>query len=121
MSHEIETKEHPDGRKDVIVKVGTLDVKGTDQLTKDAKHKIESEVIPALANARVLVTVIHKFPEAETGYLKYAAKIVRATDVRKYALACFESFKEMHPDVVEGDFVVHEHHIDSKEVKVTTL
>lgn len=106
----IETKEYPDGRKDVHIGVNMLDVNEKDPATLKAKEVIENEVLPKLSEADVLVVVVHK-PTNE-----HAEKVVKLPHVRAYAEACVKAHGG-----ASSEFVVVEHHITNGTVKVTTL
>lgn len=56
--HESETIKHPDGRQDVIIKVGTLNVNEKTKEGKEAKRVIEEKIIPELAKRIVIATII---------------------------------------------------------------
>lgn len=119
MSHHTETTEHPSGRKDVRIEVDMLDVNATDEATTKAKEVIEGTIFPKLANAKVLVVVIHKPTN------QHAQQIVKAHEVRKYAEAAVKA----HIDAAlrgddryhKSEYVIVEHHIDNGTVQVTTL
>lgn len=117
---EITEVEHSNGRKDVVVKVNTLDVEVTDDATAKAKEVIEKEVFPILTNADVVVVVSYRHPV--DGEILSAWKTVKIPHVRNYAEACVQSFiKQFVPDAVPADFMVVEYYKLTDEVKVTTL
>lgn len=102
--------EHPDGRKDVHIEVNSLNVKEDDPATLKAKEVIEKEVIPKLADALVLVVVIHK-PTNE-----HAERIVKVPMVRKFAEAIITA-RGGEP----SEYVIVEHHLTNGTVIVSTL
>lgn len=120
---EIVETEHNDGRKDVTIKVNMLNVKESDPATLKAKKHIEDVIIPELANQKVLVVVIHK-PTNE-----HAERIVKATQVRAYATAVFDSFNkrlcEKHKmeglEAPSTEFVIVEHNMTNNTVTVSSL
>lgn len=119
----VETTEHPSGRKDVNIGVQMLDVNATDEETAKAKEHIEDVVIPALADADVLVVILHKPTN------QHAERIVKAPHVRAYAQATVKAFNEAlsKKHGIEGmespteEFVIIEHHITNNTVTVSTL
>lgn len=118
-----ETKE--DGSKHVHIEVNALDVDMSDPANVKAKEYIEGQVIPALANADVLVTVIHKPTNEST------SKLVKLPQVRAYAEAVVDAhIKRNHPEVsgtdpeiiaLRAEYCVVENHIKDGNVKVTSL
>lgn len=91
----IETREHADGRKDVTVEVKSLDVDLSDPANAEAKKVIEEQVLPALAQRQVTVTVIHKPTNDSASFVcsvvkvrEYAEKVVaqRGGDKSEYCL-----------------------------------
>ena len=65
--HESETIKHPDGRQDVIIKVGTLNVNEKTKEGKEAKRVIEEKIIPELAKRIVIATIIEISSGVDTG------------------------------------------------------
>lgn len=106
---------HQDGRKDVNIRVNMLDVDAKDEATIKAKEVIESEIIPKLAEASVLVVVIHKPSNL------FTAKIVKLPHVRAFAEAAIKKYADGVFDVREEDFSVVEYHFENKEVQVSTI
>lgn len=109
LSKTIETREHDDGRKDVTVHVNTLDVEPKDEATAKAKQVIEEQVIPAIADAQILVTVIHK-PTNDS-----ASFMCRRKHVRKYA----EQVIEQREDKLTDHYCLVQN--DGESVTVTTI
>lgn len=56
----IKMTKHEDGRQDVTVEVNSIDVNPQDESTAKAKEVIDTRVLPAIADALIVVTVIHK-------------------------------------------------------------
>jgi hypothetical protein len=113
-------KEHEDGRKDVKIVVGTLDVSDTDDATLRAKEVIEKEIIPKLADTDVRVTVVYREPV--DGKFLFASKKVKVPQVRAYAEACVNAFVEHHVQNADRKhFMVVEHYPNTDEVKITQL
>jgi len=75
----ITTTEHESGRKDVHIEVQSLDVDLSDPSNAAAKKKIEEEILPAVANKEILVTVIHKPSNDSVSF------ICKRMNVRRYA------------------------------------
>lgn len=119
----IETKTHPDGRKDVTIGVQMLDVKEDTEAGKKAKEHIEDVVIPALADQDVLVVILHKPTN------QHAERIVKAPHVRAFAQATVTAFNEALSkkhgiagmESPSDEFVVIEHNIKNNTVTVSTL
>lgn len=91
----ITTTEHESGRKDVHIEVQSLDVDLSDPSNAAAKKKIEEEILPAVANKEILVTVIHKPTNDSASFVcfrknvrDYAEKVVkqRGGDVSEYCV-----------------------------------
>jgi hypothetical protein len=117
---EITVTEDGTGRKDVVVQVNSLDVEVNDEATQKAKEVIEHEVIPKLASAPVLVTVAYRHPI--DGQFLYSAKVVKVSEVRKYAEKCVEAFIEQFKlDATSDDFMVVEYYKGTDEVRITKL
>ena len=108
----ITTTEHPDGRRDVTVEVHALDVDLNDPSNAEAKRVIEEEIIPALAEAPVTVTVIHK-PTND-----HASIICARKNVRAYAQQMVNSRTEQKGGFA-FEYCVVEH--DGQTVTVSTL
>ena len=104
----IQTMEHADGRKDVTVEVNTLDVNPEDEATAKAKQVIEEQILPAVANQPILVTVIYK-PTNDNATFTCARK-----DVRKNA----EELVKLRGGDLEQYILVQN---DGVAVTVTTL
>jgi len=115
---ETHTQNHPDGRKDVTIQVNTLNVDENTPEGKKAKEVIENEIIPALANKRVLTVVVHKPSNIST------SQTVKLPQVKQYARAAIANFpqpEEGRP-VDVADFVIVEVNIDdSNLVRVSTI
>lgn len=105
----IETHEHADGRKDVTVEVNTIDVEVKDAATAEAKRVIEEEILPAVAHAQILLTIIHK-PTNESCSL-----ICFRKNVRDYAMKVVAAREDQNLD----HYCLVEH--DGESVTVTTL
>jgi len=101
---------HEDGRKDVNIQVNMLDVKETDEATLKAKEHIEKNVIPQLANADVLVVVVHKPTNV------FSQRVVKAPHIRKFAEVAVKSHGKP-----QEEYVIVEHHITNGTVNVSTL
>lgn len=71
----ITTTEHEDGRKDVHIEVQSLDVDLSDPSNVAAKKVIEEQVIPTLANKKILVTLIHKPTNEHVNYIAFLPKV----------------------------------------------
>lgn len=116
---EITHTTHPDGRKDVKISVNRLDVDAQDQATKDAKEVIENKVLPKLAETPVIVVVLHKPTN------QHSEKIVPLKHVRAYAEAAVRAFlKDEGTDLYYTrleEFAIIEHHLESGQIKVSTL
>lgn len=81
----IEVKEHANGRRDTTVEVNSLQVDMSDPRNAKAKEVIERDVLPAIANKQITVTVIYKptnehasFVCARKNVHEYAMRIVSA-------------------------------------------
>jgi len=123
----ITTTKHPDGRRDVHIEVNMLDVKDNDPATLAAKDVIEKKIIPELANADVLVVVVHKPTNTE------AHKMVKLPHVRAFAEAAIKfHLSSLNKVPVEDmgifyalpelkDYAIVEHHITNGTVKISTL
>lgn len=117
--------EHQDGSKDVKIEVNALDVEGVDPATLKAKEIIEKEVFPRIANAMVLVVVLHKPTN------QHSERIVKVANVRKYAEACVKfHMASIHPELdgtdpltisYRSEYVIIEHHLTNGTVTVSTL
>lgn len=91
----INIMEHDNGRKDVTIQVQSLDVDLSDPSNIEAKRVIEEEIMPAIANAQIIVTVIYKPTNEAASFVcsrknvrDYAEKVVvqRGGDVSEYCL-----------------------------------
>lgn len=105
----VETIEHEDGRRSVTVHVNALNIKETDLESQEAKKTIEERVLPKLAAQKVQVVVVHKPTN------QHAASKVALPDVRKFAEAAVQSFRQMDwphpkPRTKDKDFVIVEVH-----------
>lgn len=123
---EIQTTEHPDGRRDVTIKVNKLDLDETDEATKKAQDVIENDILPKLAQRPVMVVVLHVPTKAST------YKVVRLSDVRKYAEFAVDQFMKTQATAEymgnREDFVIIEQHlmcdredVPQFDVKVSSL
>lgn len=56
----IKMTKHEDGRQDVTVEVNSIDVSPQDESTAMAKEVIDTKILPAITDAIIVVTVIHK-------------------------------------------------------------
>lgn len=111
--------------KDVHIEVNMIKTNATDDETVAAEKYINEKVIPALADADVLVVVIHK-PTNE-----HSESVVKTPLVRKYSVTTIAAhMARTNPDFDLAlfytrpeikDYVIIEHHITNGSVKVSTL
>lgn len=104
----IETREHEDGRKDVVIQVHSLDVDLNEPGNAEAKQFIEEKVLPALAKKRITVTVIHKPTNDSFSF------VCHLPEVREYAERVARSRGGEF-----SDYCVVQH--DGETVSVTSL
>lgn len=112
----IETTEHEDGRKSVVIHVNSLNLDNPDDGDIAAKKVIEEEVLPKLAETDVLVTVIHR-----ESLLKATVK-TKYVKVRQIAEALIDGFPQHSQELHEPktkDFIIVE--VQGDEVRVTQL
>lgn len=106
---------YPDGRKDVTVKVNSLDVDMSDPRNAEAKKVIEKRILPKIADKKLIVTLIHT-PTRDHFTFICARKNVRANAevaVKKHAGV-------FAPHALK-DYMLVEHDVEAKEVKVTSI
>lgn len=112
----IETTEHEDGRKSVVIHVNSLDLENPSDEDLMAKDVIETQVLQKLAETDVLVTVIHR----QT--LQFATVKTKYTKVRQIAEMLIKGFPQPQQELSEPkieDFIVVEN--DGDNVRVTQL
>lgn len=119
----IKTTEHPSGRKDVVVRVKSLDLHPKTPEEAHAKQEIEEKLLPKLGemvdNAMVRVVVLHHGTE-----LRHAEHDVSLSQVRAYAMQVVKAFRESFPNeqwMRDKDFTIIEVHHDTFLTRVTSL
>lgn len=114
-AHKATVTKHPDGRQDVRIDVTRLDIEEDDELSMKAKETIEKDVLPRIQEAMVQVVVIHRYSTAST------SKMVKLSQVRKYAEFAVAEFSKGTMGVRKEDFIVVEVHEGSYLTRVSTL
>jgi len=112
----IDTTDHGDGRKSVVVNVCTIKVENPDAGDEAAAKIINEQVLPKLRAQEVMVLVLHK-PSHQ-----FAQFVCKLPEVRKFAQRVIKSFPTNQFDIAKPDsrdFVIIE--TQGAVQRVTTL
>lgn len=113
---EITHTEHPDGRKDVNIKVKSLDVDLKDPRNAHAKKVIESKVLPKVGEKTVTCTLIHKPTNA---HFSFVCKRKNVLTYSKQLITEHAGTKELTEEILK-DFVQVENE-GGGMIKVTSI
>lgn len=114
----VRRKEHPDGRVDTTIEVSSLQVDMKDPRNAKAKEVIERDVLPAIANQGVTVTLIHK-PSNDNASFHCKRKDVRENAMRLVNVRHQVPEGSEPTNLILAEYCLVEN--DGKEIKVTTL
>lgn len=112
----VDTTDHGDGRKSVVVNVCTIKVENPDAGDEAAAKIINEQILPKLRAQEVMVLVLHK-PSHQ-----FANFVCKLTEVREFAQKVVDAFPTQGLDTAKPDvkeFVIIE--TQGVEQRVTTL